>query len=83
MTPDEARALIASTLRRIAPEADLDEVGPGEALQEALDLDSIDFLNLGVGLHEATGLEIPERDYPQLSTLAGAIGYLTSHASGG
>jgi acyl carrier protein len=81
MTDDEARQLIGRTLRQVAPEADLDEVRPGETLQEALDLDSMDFLNLVVGLHEATGLEIPERDYPQLSTLDGAIAYLTALTS--
>jgi acyl carrier protein len=80
MTDDEARELIRSTLRQVAPEADLDEVGSDETLQEALDLDSIDFLNLVVGLHEATGLEIPERDYPQLSTLEGCVAYLASRA---
>ena len=78
MTDDEARQLIRSTLHQVAPEADLDEVGAGETLQEALDLDSMDFLNFAVGLHEATGLEIPERDYPQLSTVEGCVTYLTS-----
>ncbi len=78
MTSDDARQLIRSVLRQVAPEADLDEVGPGETLQEALDLDSIDFLNFVVGLHEQTGLEIPERDYPRLSTVEGCVTYLTS-----
>jgi acyl carrier protein len=81
MTDDEARELIRTTLRQVAPDADLDEVGPGETLQEALDLDSIDFLNLVTGLHQATGLEIPERDYAELSTLEGAVVYLTVHTS--
>jgi acyl carrier protein len=78
MTNDEARQLIRSVLHQVAPEADLDEVGAGETLQEALDLDSMDFLNFAVGLHEATGREIPERDYPQLSTVEGCVTYLTS-----
>ncbi|MGD0082424.1 MAG: acyl carrier protein [Acidimicrobiales bacterium] len=77
MTNDDARQLIRSVLRQVAPEADLDDVGAGETLQEALDLDSIDFLNLVVGLHEKTGLEIPERDYPKLSTVEGCVAYLT------
>ena len=81
MTGDEARELIRATLHRVAPDADLDQVGPGETLQEALDLDSIDFLNLVTGLHQATGLEIPERDYPELSTLDGAVTYLTLHTA--
>jgi len=78
MTNDEARQLIRSVLSQVAPETDLDDVRKGETLQEALDLDSIDFLNFVEGLHEETGLEIPEHDYPQLSTVDGCIAYLTS-----
>lgn len=78
MTTDQARELVRTVLHQIAPEAELDDVAAGETLQEALDLDSIDFLNFVVGLHEATGTEIPERDYPRLSTLEGCVDYLTS-----
>ncbi|HEY5385619.1 MAG TPA: phosphopantetheine-binding protein [Acidimicrobiales bacterium] len=78
MTSEEARQLIRSVLHQVAPEADMDDVGEGETLQEALDLDSIDFLNFVIGLNEETGLEIPERDYPQLSTVGGCVTYLTS-----
>ena len=81
MTEDEARELIATVLHEVAPEVDLEDVGEGQTLQEALDLDSIDFLNFVVGLHEATGLEIPEADYPQLATLDGCVGYLSSRTS--
>lgn len=76
MTPTEARDLIRSVLRTVAPEADIDSVDPDDALQEALDLDSIDFLNLVIGIHEAVGIDIPERDYPQLATLGGFVDYL-------
>ena len=78
MTTDEAYELISSVLRQVAPEADLADVSDGETLQEALDLDSIDFLNFMVGLHEQTGLDIPERDYPLLSTVEGCVHYLMS-----
>ena len=78
MTSDEARELMRSVLHPIAPEADLDEVAEGETIQEALDLDSIDFLQFVTGLAEETGLEMPERDYPELSTVEGCIRYLTS-----
>jgi acyl carrier protein len=78
MTNDEARELMRSVLRLIAPEADLDSVVQGETIQEALELDSFDFLQFVTGLAEATGLEMPERDYPQLSTVEGCINYLTA-----
>ncbi|HYA69557.1 MAG TPA: phosphopantetheine-binding protein [Acidimicrobiales bacterium] len=78
MNDDDARNLIRSVIGEVAPEADLDSVGPDEMLQEALDLDSIDFLNFVTGLHERTGLEIPEREYPELATLEGCVRYLTA-----
>lgn len=80
MTDDDARDLIRTVLGEVAPEADLDSVGPDETMQEALDLDSIDFLNFVTGLHERTGLEIPEHDYPELSTVEGCVRYLTTLA---
>ena len=52
MTDDDARDLIRNVMAEVAPEADLDSVGPDETMQEALDLDSIDFLNFVTGLHE-------------------------------
>ena len=81
MTDDEARDLIRTVLGEVAPEADLSSVGPDETMQEALDLDSIDFLNFVTGLHERTGFEIPERDYPELSTVEGCVRYLTKSSS--
>ena len=75
MNSDEVTRLIAEILSGIAPEADLATVWDDEDLRAALDLDSMDFLNLVVGLHERTGIEIPEADYPRLFTLAGAADY--------
>ena len=37
----------------------------------------MDFLNLIIGIHERTGVAIPEEDYPLLETLDGCIRYLT------
>jgi len=36
----------------------------------------MDFMNLVVALHERTGTDIPEADYPHLRTLDGAVAYL-------
>ena len=72
----QTRQLAAEVLAGIAPEADLATVRPDEDLRDALDLDSMDFLNFVIGLHEKTGLAIPEADYPRLRTLAGLATYL-------
>ena len=76
MTGTEAKDLIFEVLRDIAPEADPATVAGNDDLREALDLDSMDFMNFVVALHERTALDIPEADYPKLRTIDGAIAYL-------
>lgn len=79
ITPATNITLIREILAGIAPEAAESDI-PGDAdLREVLDLDSMDFLNFIIALHEQTGVDIPETDYPQLFTLDGAIAYLEQH----
>jgi acyl carrier protein len=85
MTADEIRAAILQVLDGIAPEADYETLKPDADLRDSLDLDSMDFLNFAIGLHEALGIDIPEADYPKLATLDHAIAYVaakTAAASG-
>ena len=76
MTDDEIRKPVFDTLGGIAPEADFDLLDEDEELREALDIDSMDFLNFITGLHQATGVDIPENDYARLSTLTDIVAYL-------
>ncbi len=76
MNASEIRTLVADVLAGIAPEADLSTVGESEDLREALDLDSMDFLNLIIGLSQSSGVSIPEADYPRFFTLQGIVQYL-------
>lgn len=76
MTGSEAKTLICDILRGIAPESDPESLAGEEDIREALDLDSMDFMNFVVALHERIGIDIPEADYPKLRTLEGAIAYL-------
>lgn len=82
MNTDDARALFAQLLHRIAPEVDLAEVDPEAPIQTELELDSMDFLNLVTGLHDAAGIDVPERDYPQLATVDGFVAYVAAASSG-
>lgn len=72
----DTRATVLAALYEVAPEAEGEEIDPKVNLRDQLDIDSVDFLNFVIGLHEATGVEIPEADYPKLSTLDGAVSYL-------
>lgn len=75
MNATQARDLAATVLRGIAPEADLGSVGDDEDLREALDLDSMDFMNFIIGLSERSGIEIAQADTPRLRTLRGLAVY--------
>ncbi len=76
MTDIDIRKVIQEELSNIAPEADLADIDPGADVREALDIDSMDFLNFVTAIHRRLGVDIPELDYPKLVTLDGAVAYL-------
>lgn len=78
-TSDELTALVLRVLGEVAPEADLDALDREADLREELELDSMDVLDLAIGLAQATGVEVPERDYARVVTVAGAVAYLAEH----
>jgi len=80
VTPDEIRAVVLETLAGIAPEVDPAAVLPDVDLRDELDIDSMDFLNFVIALHERLGVDIPERDYPKLGTLDAIVDYVAAGA---
>jgi len=76
MSGTDLQKLVQEELNNIAPEVDIGTVDPAADLREAIDIDSIDFLNLMTALHHRTGIEIPEVDYPKLVTLTSMVAYL-------
>jgi acyl carrier protein len=76
MTLEEIKDAIIHALTRIAPEIDPASIESGASFRDQLDLDSMDFLNFVLALHDRLGIDIPEADYPRLSTLDGAVAYL-------
>lgn len=78
MTRDDIREAIVDALKRIAPETDAGSIEPHVNLREQLDLDSMDFLNFVLALHDRLHIAIPETDYPHLYTLDDAVTYVAS-----
>lgn len=78
MNEQEAQDAFLAALAEVAPEIDPTTIDPQLDLGEQLEIDSIDFLNLIVAIAQRTDIEVPERDYPQLRTMNGAIAYLTA-----
>ena len=76
MNRNEIRAVVLQELKRIAPELEEGELKEDRPLRDQIDLDSMDWLNFLVALHERTGKEIPESDYKKLGTLKAIVDYL-------
>lgn len=75
------RRTVLDALTEIAPEVDPATIDEEAGLADQLELDSMDMLNLIVAIHERTGIDVPERDYGRLATLAGAVDYLAAGAA--
>jgi acyl carrier protein len=80
MTVLDPHQEIAAALAAIAP--DVDPLDRDADLHDDLGLDSMDLLNLAVALSQATGVDIPERDYPTLRTIRQLEEYLAAHMAG-
>jgi acyl carrier protein len=80
LTEESLNDLVCRRLKQIAPEADPWALAPDEDVRETLDIDSFDFLNFLIGLNEDVGVEIPEKDYGQLSSRSDIVNYLLAHA---
>ena len=78
MTKAEIKATVLRLLSDIAPEADLTQLNPDVSIRDQLDIDSMDFLNFVIALHEALKVEIPETDYAKLATLNGCVEHVSS-----
>jgi acyl carrier protein len=78
MKTDRATLLDAliKLLSAIAPEIEADTLVPDQPLRQLVDLDSMDWLNFLVSVHEHFGVTIPEADYARLVTLDDMVNYL-------
>jgi len=77
MERGEIRKVVLDTLRKIAPELDEAQLRDDKPLRAQVDLDSMDWLNVLIGLHERLKVDIPESDYEKLTTLATLVDYLS------
>lgn len=76
MEQQELLATVVSTLKSIAPEVEENDLVADQPLRTQVDLDSMDWLNFLIGLHDKLKVDIPESDYARLRTLNDLLEYL-------
>jgi acyl carrier protein len=72
----EIRTRVVGVIKSVAPELEEGELRADRPLRDQVDLDSMDWLNVLVALHEKLQVDIPEADYGKLVTLDNLVGYL-------
>lgn len=72
---DDRRSEILATIRTHLEERGVDAqaVEPGANLSQDLGLDSLDTVEMTLGLEEAFGIEIPDSDLENVATVGDAI----------
>jgi acyl carrier protein len=73
---DDLERVVHGALVDVAPDLAGTDLAPDADFHDELGLDSMDTLNLAIALHDATGIDIPERDYPQIRTIRECVAYL-------
>ena len=76
MDESTLRQTLFAALRTVAPEVTPEDVAADRPLRDQVDLDSMDFLNFLIRLHEKLGVDVPEADYAKLVTLNDFVAYL-------
>jgi len=81
MDAEKIKSEIIAVLVDVAPEVELESLDPARSFRDQFEFDSIDFVELMLRLEKRLGITIPQSDYPKLSSLNGALRYLTSTAA--
>ena len=80
MKPDRQELLkvIVTLLQAIAPELEADMLVAERPMRQQLDLDSMDWLNFLISLHQHFKVDIPEADYSKLVCLNDVADYVSA-----
>ncbi|MGI6401612.1 MAG: acyl carrier protein [Thermoguttaceae bacterium] len=73
---DDVRKTIIEILADLCDDFDFDTLDDTAPFRDQLDLDSMDMLDVVLGLRKHYILDIPESDYPQLQTMESSIQYI-------
>ncbi len=76
MTRAEIQTRIVAQLAKIAPDTNPAAIDPEADFRDALDIDSMDVLNVLTAVHSELGVDIPDRDQGRLMTLRALTDYV-------
>ncbi|AJE20039.1 acyl carrier protein [Azotobacter chroococcum] len=83
MDDAQIRREVLEALQGIAPEVEAESLRGDRPLRDEVDLDSMDWLRFLAALHQRLGVNIPEADYQQLTSLDALLAYVGRRLAAG
>jgi len=83
MNREQVRQALLNALSEVAPEVDTARLVDAKLLRQQLDLDSVDWLNFLVAVHDSLALDIPDAEVGRLDTLDKLVDWCTQHLAPG
>jgi len=81
MDRTQIQSRLLQLLAGIAPEVDTQAIAPAKPLRQQVDIDSADWLNFLVAVHEQLGIDIPDADAAKLTTLEKLTAYCAERSA--
>ena len=77
MTREEIISKLMDIITTVCPDEDFSDIDPDIPLRDQVELDSVDFLEIIMELQTRHGIEVPEEDFMELTTLNRCVDYLS------
>ena len=77
-TDTDVHTAVCEALAEVATDIDITSLDADTDLYEEAGLDSMDLLDLAVGIRDRVGVEIAERDYPKLTSVNAIVAHVQS-----
>jgi RimJ/RimL family protein N-acetyltransferase/acyl carrier protein len=78
----QIQAAVLDIVKSLSPQINLSPIKADQPLRQQVDLDSMDWLNLMIGVEEKFHVSVPEADYGRLCSLDAIVAYLSSSVPG-
>ena len=80
LNKEQVLEILQKLFRQIAPEVSFSDIDLNAPLRDQVEIDSYDFINLLVKVHEQTGVNVPDSEVRKLQNLGELADYIARNS---